>query len=140
MKLLISMMLVMTVTSYAQKNNQGTINVKKIPANDLIYEVVDQMPVFSGGDPALINFIQKNLTYPQSAKENGRSGMVAVSFVIERNGSINDIMILKGMESCPECNLEALRVVRLMPAFNPGKKEGVPVRVKFYLPIRFVLK
>jgi periplasmic protein TonB len=96
---------------------------------------VDIMPEFDGN---LYQFIKDNLKYPQIAKENGTDGLVALSFIIEKDGSIGDIKTLK--EVGDGCTQEAIRVVKMMPKWKPGKNHGVPVRVIFNLPIKFRLQ
>lgn len=140
MRLLIIALSVLKVAGYAQGNQQGTINVKRATGNDSIYSSVEQMPVFQGGDARLLKFIQANFVYPKTALENGISGTTYLTFTINRNGNIENAKVLRGIPGCPECDEEALRIVNLMPAFIPGKKDGTPVSVQFNLPLRFRLK
>ncbi len=104
---------------------------------DEIFMVVEQMPEPEGGMQAVYKFISKNLKYPAKAQRMSIEGSVFVSFVVERDGSIADIQILKGID--PDCDREAARVVGKMPPWKPGKQSGRPVRVKFVLPIKFKL-
>lgn len=135
MRLLIIMMSALTVKGFAQDNKQGTIKVKK----EKVYDYVEQMPVFQGGDSQLFMFIQTNLRYPLTAMENGVWGTIYATLTIGQDGRVKNARILKGISECPECEMEVLRVVNLMPPFTPGKKEGTPVSVQFNLPIRFRL-
>lgn len=121
----------------AQTTGQGTVTVKK---NGEVYMIVDQMPFFTGGDAAMMAFIQTNLRYPQTAVEAGKSGVGCVSFVVNEDGSTTDFGIEKEFGNCPECAMEALRIVKLMPPFIPGTNKGIPVKVRFFVPIRFILK
>lgn len=102
-----------------------------------IFQVVENAPSFPGGDLARMRFLQNNIKYPQMAKERGIQGTVYVTFVVERNGEVTDVKILKGIGG--GCDEEALRVVRNMPKWEPGKQRGKPVRVQFNLPLKFSL-
>ena len=99
--------------------------------------IVEQMPIFSGGEEAMYNWLAENIKYPQVAKETGITGTVIVSFIVERDGSISNITIRKDIGG--GCGEEAVRVVKLMPKWKPGKQKGAPVRVQYNLPIRFSL-
>lgn len=102
-----------------------------------IFTVVEQNPMFPGGDEARMNFLRENIKYPQMARESGIQGTVYVTFVVEASGSITNIKILRGIGG--GCDEEALRVVRQMPKWQAGKQRGKAVRVQFNMPIRFVL-
>jgi protein TonB len=99
--------------------------------------MVEEMPQFPGGAEALYPYIGKNLKYPEQAVEEGIEGIVYLSFVVETDGKITGVTVLRGIGG--GCNEEALRVVRSMPNWTPGKQGGKPVRVKYNLPIRFKL-
>jgi protein TonB len=103
-----------------------------------IFTVVEEQPTYPGGDEARIKFLQDNMKYPEEAKELGVQGKVFVTFVVEVDGSITDVRVLRGIGS--GCDDEAIRVVKSMPKWVPGKQRGVPVRVKFNLPINFKLQ
>ena len=100
-----------------------------------VYDVVEQMPEFPGGMPAMIEFLQTNLNYPKDAKKQNVGGRVLVMFVVEADGSISNVRVAKKI--FPSLDAEALRVVKAMPKWNPGKEKGKPVRVNFSLPIVF---
>jgi periplasmic protein TonB len=102
--------------------------------------IVEQMPTFPGGEMEMMKYIQKNVQYPQVEKEAGISGTCYVTFVIEKDGSITDVKVLRGVSGGPGCDKEAIRVVKSMPAWKPGKQNGREVRVQFNLPIKFTLK
>ncbi len=104
---------------------------------DVIFTVVEDQPGFPGGEEARIRFLQENLRYPQMAREAGIQGTVFVTFVVERDGSVTDVRVLRGIGG--GCDEEAVRVVRNMPRWEPGRQRGQPVRVQFNMPIRFVL-
>ncbi len=106
--------------------------------NQTIYTSVEEMPSFPGGEASRLKFLQGNTIFPQSAKEKGISGTVYVSFLVESTGKISDIKVLKGIGS--GCDEEAIRVVRKMPNWIPGKQAGKPVGVKFTMPIKFSQK
>lgn len=102
-----------------------------------IFMVVEQMPEFPGGEDSLNLFIKRNLTYPMTAVESGIQGRVFVTFIIEADGSVNDVRILRGIGG--GCDEEALRVISMMPKWIPGIQRGKPVRVQYNLPIKFTL-
>jgi periplasmic protein TonB len=103
-----------------------------------IFTVVEEQPGYPGGDEARIKFLQENIKYPEEAKELGVQGKVFVTFVVEVDGSITDVRVLRGIGA--GCDEEAIRVVRSMPRWVPGKQRGQPVRVQFNLPIKFTLQ
>ncbi|MBK6347661.1 MAG: TonB family protein [Bacteroidales bacterium] len=102
-----------------------------------IFTVVEESPHYPGGDEMRIKFLQENIKYPQAAREALISGLVYITFVIEIDGSITDIRVLKGIGG--GCNEEAVRVIGLMPKWIPGKQRGKPVRVQFSMPVQFKL-
>ncbi len=89
-------------------------------------------------DQKLLEFVYSNIKYPVLARENGVQGLVVVNFVVEKDGSITDIQIVRDIGA--GCGQEAVRIVKMMPKWNPGKQRGRPVRVRFTLPIRFKLE
>ena len=103
-----------------------------------MYEIVEQMPEFPGGLTALMNYLRANIHYPAAAQSAGIEGRVIVSFIVEPNGSVSNVEIVRGVDS--NLDQEALRVVRQMPKWKAGKQDGSTVRVKFHLPIKFMLK
>ena len=103
-----------------------------------IFMVVESMPEFPGGESALNRFLYENIKYPQMAKESGIQGRVFVTFVVERDGKVTDVRVLRGIGG--GCDEEAIRVVQNMPKWSPGKQRGKPVRVQFNLPIKFTLQ
>ena len=104
---------------------------------DVIFTVVEDQPSFPGGEEARIRYLNENIRYPQMAREAGIQGTVFVTFVVERDGSVTDVRVLRGIGG--GCDEEAVRVVRNMPRWNPGRQRGQPVRVQFNMPIRYVL-
>ncbi len=112
--------------------------VIETPVQAEIFTVVEEQPGYPGGEEARIGFLQQNIKYPEEAKELGIQGRVFVTFVVEVDGSITDVRVLRGIGG--GCDEEAVRVVRAMPKWVPGKQRGVPVRVQFNLPIKFTLQ
>lgn len=104
------------------------------------FSVVEKMPEFPGGPMEMMRFIQKTITYPQAAKEAGASGKCFLKFVINSDGTISDIQVVKGVGKCPACDAEAIRVVKAMPKWSPGMQNGKAVNVFFNLPINFQLR
>jgi len=102
-----------------------------------IFDVVEQPPLFPGGNGALMDFLHTNTKYPVVAQENGVQGRVVVAFVVEKDGSISDVHVLKSVD--PSLDREAARVVKSMPRWQPGKQNGTTVRVKFNVPVSFKL-
>jgi len=117
-------------------NGNGVVE-EKAPE---IFTVVEEMPEFPGGAMEMMKYIQKNIQYPQMAKEAGLSGKCFLKFVVNGNGNITDVTVLKGVPGCGECDREAIRVVKSMPNWKPGKQNGRSVSVFFNLPINFQLK
>ena len=111
---------------------------KHVVEETKIFTVVEQMPMYPGGDAALMGYLRDNIHYPTVAAENGVQGRVVVGFVVERDGSITDVKILRGVD--PSLDREAMRVVKSMPRWNPGKQNGSAVRVKYQVPVSFRLQ
>lgn len=107
------------------------------PKKDKVFNSVEIMPLFPGGEKEMYRFIGQNLKYPVSAQEANIQGKVVVRFVVDQNGSINDVEILRGID--PNCDKEALRVIKNMPKWVPGKQNGIPVKVYYTMPIVFRL-
>ncbi len=103
-----------------------------------VFDVVEQMPSFKGGDAALMEWLNKNIKYPVVAEENGIQGRVVATFVVERDGSITDVKIVKSVD--PSLDKEAVRVLKAMPKWIPGKQNGQAVRVKYTVPVTFRLQ
>ncbi len=102
------------------------------------FTVVEQMPDFPGGEAELFKYLQKNIKYPEMARESGITGVVYVKFVVDKHGKISDIQLLRGIGG--GCDEEAIRVVKSMPDWKPGRQNGMPVPVYFTLPIKFTLQ
>ena len=107
-------------------------------ATEEIFVVVEQQPEFPGGTSALMKFLGDNIKYPVIAQENGIQGRVITNFVVERDGSISDVQVVRGQD--PTLDKEAVRVIKTMPRWKPGQQRGKPVRVRFTLPVVFRLQ
>lgn len=107
-------------------------------SNQKIYDIVDEMPAFPGGDYELIKYIEENLNYPQDAMESGIHGRVFVKIIVEPNGSISSAKIIRGLGF--GCDEEAIRVIESMPNWKPGRKNGEAVRVNMAVPVNFKLQ
>ena len=103
-----------------------------------IFTVVEKQPEFPGGMAELMKFLAKSIKYPVIAQENGIQGRVVCSFVVNRDGSIVDIQVMRGVD--PSLDKEAVRVIGTMPKWKPGEQRGKPVRVRFILPVQFRLQ
>lgn len=109
------------------------------PLSDSVYANVDELPVFTGGDTGLNNYIRKNTLYPAEAKKNNIQGKVLVKFIVQKDGSVSHASVVK--EVNPLLDAEAVRVVSSLPKFEkPGKKNGETVSVYYVIPISFTLK
>jgi periplasmic protein TonB len=105
---------------------------------DGAYQKVDEMPVFPGGDAALLQYIAENTKYPKDAKEKGINGKVITRFKVTADGSVSDVSVLKGVNA--SIDAEAVRVIGTLPKFTPGKLNGKVVAVWYMVPITFALK
>lgn len=103
-----------------------------------VFDVVEQMPSFPGGPSALMKYLSENVRYPVVAQENGVQGRVVVSFVVEKDGHITDVKVVRSVD--PSLDKEAARVVKSMPSWIPGKQNGSAVRVKYNVPVSFKLQ
>jgi periplasmic protein TonB len=125
----------MSLSSFSQEVPQ-TCTTKDTTENP-VFSIVESEPSFPGGDKARIKFLQENVVYPRVARESGIQGTVYATFVVERDGNITDIRILRGIGG--GCDDEVVRVLRLMPEWIPGKCGDDCVRVQFNMPMKFTL-
>jgi protein TonB len=117
---------------------QTTFNVEtEEEVEPISFAVVEEKPTFPGGEAELLKFIAENTKYPEIAKENGIQGRVFVQFVIDKNGNVTNVTIARGVD--PYLDAEAIRVVKMLPKWTPGKQRGKPVPVTFVVPINFKL-
>ena len=107
-------------------------------SSEQVYDVVEQMPSFPGGQSALFQFLSQNIHYPEVCEENGIQGRVICDFIVEADGSISDVQVKKMVD--PSLDREAVRVIKSMPKWNPGKDKGKPVRVRYTVPVTFRLQ
>lgn len=128
LQLLFTCLLIVNFSLFAQENSQE---------KEII--TVDEEASFPGGRSAMMQFLAKNLHYPERAIENEFQGKVHVRFIVETDGSISDIKVQKGIPDCPECDEEAIRVIKTMPTWIPGKVQSKPVRSYFQIPVPFKL-
>lgn len=112
----------------------STAQTKK---NDMEYCIVEMMPQYPGGLAAMLKYIRENIKYPEQAMKERIQGRVTVSFIIEKDGSISDVKAVRSVH--PLLDKEAVRMVKSMPKWSPGKNNGKPVRVRFNLPVMFKL-
>ena len=112
----------------------STAQTKK---NDMLFSVVEVMPQYPGGQIAMMKYIMENMKYPEQAMKKGIQGRVAVSFIVEKDGSISNVRPIHSVHTL--LDKEAVRVVKSMPKWSPGKQHGKPVRVQLIVPIMFKL-
>ena len=112
----------------------STAQTKK---NNMVYDVVEVMPQYPGGQIAMLKYIMENIKYPKQIMEEGIQGRVTVSFIVEKDGRVSNVRLLRSVQ--PLLDKEAIRVVKSMPKWTPGKQNGKPVRVRFNLPVMFKL-
>ena len=110
---------------------------KKTSATDKVYEVCEQMPIFPGGDAAMMKYLSENVKYPALAIKAQEQGRVVVSFTVEKDGAISDVKVARSVT--PSLDAEAVRVVKAMPKWTPGKQGGQLVRVRYNVPVSFKL-
>lgn len=127
------LILLITLTTLCFNANAQQDTAKQ----EMIYDMPEIMPEFIGGPDALDDFLKKNLVYPPEAKAKGIQGKVYVQFVVEKDGSVTNVLVRRGAN--PLLDAEALRVVKLMPAWKPGTMRGKKVRVRYTLPVVFSL-
>ena len=111
---------------------------EEIPVEDEIFEVVEKNPEFSYNGMSLMQYLGKSIKYPTIAQETGTQGRVIVQFVVNKDGSIVDVKVVRGVD--PYLDKEAIRVISTMPKWKPGEQRGKPVRCKFTVPVMFKLQ
>ena len=114
-----------------------TTSTAQTKKNDMLFSVVEVMPQYPGGQIAMMKYIMENMKYPEQAMKKGIQGRVAVSFIVEKDGSISDVKPIHSVHTL--LDKEAVRVVKSMPKWSPGKQNGKPVRVQLIVPIMFKL-
>ena len=129
------LMSMMTVLCLLTANAQKTVVSQ---SNQSVYDVAEQMPEFPGGMQAMIEFLQTNIKYPKDAISQKVGGRVMVMFVVETDGSLSNVRVARKV--FPSLDAEAVRVVKAMPKWKPGKEKGRLVRVNYTLPVAFSIK
>ena len=123
----------------AQDKKEKTTQTRKdTTTDDKIYEVCEQMPIFESGDAALLKYLTDSVKYPELAKKHGVQGRVVIGFIVEKDGSLTDVKVLRHVDIALDA--EALRVVKGMPKWIPGCQDEQLVRVRYNVPVSFRLK
>ena len=116
--------------------------IKQVPDslkdNKEFFVLVEEMPSFPGGDEALTKFLSENIVYPKQARKSNIEGRVMVGFIVEPDGEITNVKVFRSID--PILDKEAIRVIKMMPKWNPGKQRGKAVRVQYQIPITFTLQ
>ena len=120
-----------------KERGKTTQTQKDTTTDDKVYEVCEQMPTYKGGEEAMMRFLSQVTRYPQRAQEFGIQGCVVVGFIVEKDGSLSDFKLIQRVD--PELDDEALKTVKAMPKWNPGKHNGKNVRVRHSVPVSFKL-
>ena len=123
--LIMFFMAFVSVNAYSQSDD----------SDNSVYSMVDERAQFPGGQNEMLKYLQENLQYPEAAKANNVHGRVIVKFIVERDGSLSDIKVMKGIGS--GCDEEAIRLIQSMPKWKPGKNKGKEVRVSMMVPVNF---
>lgn len=126
------------VTVVREVKNEVVVEEKKAPEPEKIFTAVEEQPKFPGGDAELYKWLSKNIRYPEMAAQNNIQGRVTVQFVVEKNGSVGEVKVVRGKD--PDLDKEAVRVAKSLPNFIPGRMNGQPVSVWFTLPVNFKLQ
>ena len=125
-----------------EEHGQDIADLKQLvvqaPVEEQVFDMVEQMPQFPGGQTELMKYIAEHLRYPTIAQESGVQGRVTCQFVVGKDGKVRDVVVLRTLD--PSCDKEAMRVILSMPTWIPGKQNGQPVSVKYTVPIIFRLK
>ena len=120
------------------KKGKTTQTHKDTTTDDKIYEVCEQMPIFEGGDAALLKYLGENLKYPDKTKDRGVQGRLVIGFIVEKDGSLTDVKVLRPVDI--DLDAEVLRVIKGMPKWIPGCQDEQLVRVRYNVPVSFRLK
>jgi len=137
--LILLVIVIVPVRANAQdKKGKTTQTRKDTTTDDKIYEVCEQMPIFEGGDAALMKYLTDSVKYPELTKKHGVQGRVVIGFIVEKDGSLTDVKVLRHVDIALDA--EALRVVKGMPKWIPGCQDEQLVRVRYNVPVSFRLK
>ena len=121
-----------------ERNAEAQVTDESNPQSETIYKSVEQMPMFPGGEIELIKYLSQNIQYPPEAAKNNVQGRVILQFVVDKTGQVGEVKILRSVSE--EIDAEAVRVVKSMPKWTPGKQRGKAVKVSYTVPINFVLQ
>jgi periplasmic protein TonB len=133
--ILLLVSLFLSIGSFAQSKIKSSSLQDTLP-----FKKPEVLPQFPGGDAKLIEFVSNTIKYPEKAKKKGNVGTSYISFIVKKSGEVASIKTYKGIPGCKPCDEEAIRVVKLMPRWIPGKQEGKAVDVQYVLPVKFSLK
>ena len=137
--LILLVIVIAPASANAQDKREKTTQTRKDTAtDDKVYEVCEQMPIFEGGDAARLKYLRENLKYPDKTKDRGVQGRVVIGFIVEKDGSLTDVKVLRPVDI--DLDAEVLRLVKGMPKWIPGRHNGQRVRVKYLLPIHICLQ
>lgn len=134
---LLSLLVSCSVDNSISEESQISKPINKLNTGH-VFEQVEQLPCFPGGQQALLTYIDQNIRYPKELEESCVQGRVVVKFLIGSDGSISQACVIKSL--VPELDKDAIRVVMSMPKWTPGKNKGVPVDSWYYLPVKYMLK
>ncbi|MDD3320110.1 MAG: energy transducer TonB [Paludibacter sp.] len=131
------------INSEDEKDKVVVVNAPVAPRvveedDNVVFQVVETMPLFPGGEAAMMKYMGDNIKYPVIAQENGIQGRVICQFVVNKDGSIVDVVVVRSVDA--SLDKEAIRMIQSMPRWTPGKQRGKPVRVKYTLPVNFRLQ
>ena len=137
--LILLIIVIAPASANAQDKRGKTTQTRKDTAtDDKVYEVCEQMPIFEGGDAALLKYLRENLKYPDKTKDRGVQGRLVIGFIVEKDGSLTDVKVLRPVDI--DLDAEVLRLVKGMLKWIPGRQNGQRVRVKYLLPIHICLQ
>ena len=137
--LILLVIVIAPASANAQDKRGKTTQTRKDTAtDDKVYEVCEQMPIFEGGDAALLKYLGENLKLPEEDQERGMQGRMVVGFIVEKDGSLTDVKVLRPVDI--DLDAEVLRVIKGMPKWIPGRHNGQRVRVRYLLPIHICLQ
>ena len=137
--LILLVIVIAPASANAQDKRGKTTQTRKDTAtDDKVYEVCEQMPIFEGGDAALLKYLGENLKLPEEDQERGMQGRMVVGFIVEKDGSLTNVKVLRAVDIAIDA--EVLRVVKGMPKWIPGRHNGQRVRVRYLLPIHICLQ
>lgn len=129
--------LALLLSAHTAIHAQSNQNTERNASDEKIFDVVEQPPSFPGGQAALMSYLSKNVKYPEEALKDNVQGRVIVGFIVEKDGSVSNAKIIRGVDSA--LDKEAIRIVMSMPKWTPGRQNGRNVRTKYNVPVNFKL-